>query len=112
MLDFKSLDPEFDEYLAHMIAAQEFGKDQKGAYAQVCEDGRIEGDEKFVKPDDAALTFSTRVDVYEAPGGFGYSVTAIAIDGKDTWERTKADGPEAAHRTHGWRKVNGPSVSL
>ena len=106
MLDTKTIDPAFDEYLGHMITSQEFGKDPEGAYVQVCEDGRVIGDEKFTPPEKASTKFEFRVDVYESPLGFGYSVTAIVQDGADTWERTEADGPEASEREHGWRKVD------
>ena len=132
MIDTKAIDPACDEFLANMIVAQEEFRSAKRGYLQVMEDGSVAQDaavtvlvdgpvvkgevtkvpvvepvvaDDYAVPDEKALPCKSRVDVYEAPRGFGYSVTFTVIDGADTWERTEADGPEAAERSHDWKRV-------
>lgn len=114
MIDPATLDAAFDEFLVHSASAQEAYKGSEGRYLQILPDGKAtEADVDIVKepgpvvegnatevsvavvrdpadfgaPDAKALPFTVRTDVYESPDGFGYSVTATVVDGKDTWER-------------------------
>jgi len=56
-------------------------------------------DTGIVMPQDAS--FSTRVDVYEGPKGWGYVITTSFIDGEVLWEKSENFGPET-HKDHDW----------
>jgi len=56
-------------------------------------------DTGIVMPQDAS--FSTRVDVYEGPKGWGYVITTSFIDGDVLWEKSENFGPET-HKDHDW----------
>lgn len=56
---------------------------------------------------DPALPYSSRVDVYQGPEGWGYVLTVSATLNKETWERSINTGPER-YREQGWHVVVSP----
>lgn len=53
---------------------------------------------------DPALPYSSRVDVYQGPEGWGYVLTVSAVLDKQLWERAVNTGPEA-WREQPWHAV-------